>query len=402
MDLPDFRELLTPGGQAALAAAAALQPTEAGYLAAFEKLRKQHPPSLAQAALETVLLRQKGRSKIAQADRLFFTREALEQASSDAVAQYRASRFAAFPTVLDLCCGVGADAIALAAAGCRVEAIDSDPLRLAMAEANAEACGLASRIGFHLGDVLTMPLPPADAAFVDPSRREGNRRFLDPRRYQPPLDQVLSRFPGGFPIAAKIAPGIARADLERFDAGAEFISSGGELKECVLWFGPLATARWKATVLPGPHSLQSDQSEPPPPPSEIGESLFDPDPAVIRADLLGLLAERLEAAPIEPGIAVLSGPKPVDSAFADCYRVEHAAPFHIGRLREYLRNTGTGRVTILRRAVSIDVNDVIRKLKLDGPGHRYLMLARAGGRIVAIVAEKCPKRQGPGGKPPEP
>lgn len=385
MDLPSFRELLTPAGQSALAAAAALVPTDAGYLGAFERLRKRYPAALAKAALETVLLRQKARAKFARANDLYVTREALEQASSEVVARYRAARFAGFAKVLDLCCGIGADAIALAEAGYQVEAIDSDSLRLAMAEANAAASGVADRVQFHCGDVLSMPLPFAEAAFVDPSRRAGDRRFLDPDRYQPPLREVVARFPSDFPLAAKIAPGVARGDLERFDAGAEFISSGGELKECVLWFGPLATSRWKATVLPGPHSLQSDRPEPPPPPAELCEYLFDPDPAVIRADLLGLLADKLEAVPIEAGVAMLSGDRALASPFAACYRVEHAAPFQMGRLREELRNRNVGRVTILKRAVSIDVNEVTRKLKLAGREHRDVILTRAGGRTVAII-----------------
>ncbi|MBX9581541.1 MAG: methyltransferase domain-containing protein [Gemmataceae bacterium] len=242
MHLPTFRELLTPAGQAALLAATALVPTEAGFLAAFEAHRKRHPPALAKAAVETALLRTKARAKFAAADRMFFTREALEQASGDLVSTYRAGRLAAYPVVFDLCCGIGADALALAAAGCRVDAIDRDELRLAMAEANAAALGLADRIGFTLGDVLTMPRPPADAAFADPSRRAGERRFLSPDRYDPPLGAVLGRFPAGFPLAAKIAPGVARRDIEGYAAEAEWITAAGELKECVLWFGPLKTA----------------------------------------------------------------------------------------------------------------------------------------------------------------
>src|SRR5207249_1266364 len=99
--------ILTPDGQAALAVAAALEPTEATFLKAFEKLRGRHPPPLAKAALETVLLREKARAKFALADRMYFTREALEQASGQAVSAYRAGRFAPCNFVLDLCCGVG-------------------------------------------------------------------------------------------------------------------------------------------------------------------------------------------------------------------------------------------------------------------------------------------------------
>ena len=35
----------------------------------------------------------------------------------------------------------------------------------------AAALGYADRIRFHLGDALTLPLPPADAAFTDPADR---------------------------------------------------------------------------------------------------------------------------------------------------------------------------------------------------------------------------------------
>ena len=71
MDLATFHVLLTPDGQGALAAAAALRPAEATFLRCFEQLRKRHPPALAKAALETVLLRAKARDKFALADRLF-------------------------------------------------------------------------------------------------------------------------------------------------------------------------------------------------------------------------------------------------------------------------------------------------------------------------------------------
>src|SRR3954468_10502240 len=117
MDLPTARRLTGPDGAPVLAAAAAALP--AGTLAALATLRKRFPPELAAAAVEVVTLRARARSKFAAADRMWFTREALEQASGDLPAAHRAARFRRFTTVLDLGCGVGADALALAAAGCR-------------------------------------------------------------------------------------------------------------------------------------------------------------------------------------------------------------------------------------------------------------------------------------------
>jgi SAM-dependent methyltransferase len=388
MDFATFHALVAPDGQAVLAAAAALGPTEATFLRCFEQLRKRNPPTLAKAALETLLLREKARAKFSHADRMYFTREALEQASGSLVSRYRATRFTQFGAVLDLCCGIGADTIALAAAGCRVEARDWDNLRLAMARENVAAHGLTDRVRLTCCDVLGATTSDADAAFIDPSRRDGDRRLLDPNRYLPPLGKVVERLPAGFPLGAKVAPGVSRSDLAGWNAEAEFISADGELKECVLWFGPLRTADRRATVLPGPHTLSADDPPPDPPPVDLQEYVFDPDPAVIRAELVGLLAEQLDAVPVDHRVAVLTGRREVRSPFADCYRVEHAAPFHAGRLRDYLRARQVGRVTPLKRAVDLDVNEVMRKLKLDGPEHRHLILTRSLGRMVAVVAQK--------------
>jgi len=130
MLLATFETLLTPAGQAALTAAAELHPTEDAFLADFTRLSKSSPPGLARAALETVLLRHKARSKFSRADAMYFTREALEQASGEEIARYRAGRFAAFGRVGDFCCGIGGDTIGLSERA-EVVAVDADPLRLA-------------------------------------------------------------------------------------------------------------------------------------------------------------------------------------------------------------------------------------------------------------------------------
>ena len=281
------------------------------------------------------------------------------------------------------------DAIAIAEAGCTVHAIDSDPLRLAMAEANAAAAGVAGRIRFHLGDVLALPLPTADAAFADPSRRTGDRRHLDPEQYQPTLSALRARFSAAFPLGVKIAPGVARRDFDLLPAEAEFISSAGELKECVLWFGALKECDRRATILGESNFTLTNLDEA----SDSGRSrdrlddvLYDPDSSVIRADLLDGLAHQLGAEPLEHGIALLAGPGPVPTPFATAYRIEARLPFKPEAIREFLKPLGVGRVTILTRAVDVDVNALAKKLKLAGRGHRHLVLTRAEGKAVAIVA----------------
>lgn len=388
MDLATFHSLLSRDGQSALAEAAALGPTDATFLACLETVRKHHPAAVARAAVETALLRLKARDKFPAADRMYFTREALEQATSFPVARHRARRFAPFGRVADLCCGIGGDALALAAVGLHVDAIDSDPLRAAMAEATAAALGLTDRVRVHVGDALAVPLPEASAAFADPARRADGRRYLDPEDYTPPLSALRARFGPNFPLAVKVAPGVAQADVRDLGAEVEFVSLAGELKECALWFGPLRTAARRATVLPGAEALFADVPREPRPHSEPRAFLYDPDPAVTRAGLVHDLAEQLDANPIDPQVLLLTSERHTCTPFATAFEVEHVAPFHVKLLRDYLRRHAVGRVTVVKRGSPADADDLLRKLKLDGPHHRTLILTRTDDWHAMIVCRR--------------
>ncbi|HEY1379671.1 MAG TPA: hypothetical protein VGF55_22905 [Gemmataceae bacterium] len=385
MDLATFAELRSPAGQVALAAAADLRPTDATVLAVLERLRKHIPPALARAAVETVILRAKARAKFTHADAMYFTREALEQSSGETVSRYRAERFAGDPAVGDFCCGVGGDAIALAGVA-RVAAIDADPLRLAMAGENLAAYGVRDRVTLLAGDLLDVPLPPVPAAFFDPDRRSGGRRHVAIRDYQPPLDAVRARLPADFPLGVKVAPAVAWAELAGYDAEVEFVSVGGELKECVLWFGPLRTARRRATLLPGRHTLAADAPAPVPPPGPPRAVLYDPDTAVVRAGLVSNLAEQLDAHPLDPDIAYLTGDGLRSSPFVSTYHIEESLPFHLRRLGERLRALGVGHVTVTKRGSAVDPADLVRRLRLSGPDRRVVVLTRVLGRPYALIA----------------
>ena len=385
MDVATFDLLLGPTGRAALDAATELAPTEAKYPASFDRLRKHFPDALTRAALDTVMLRPKARAKFARADAMFFTREALEMATGEAVSRYRAGRFADFPVVADLCCGVGGDAIELAAAGRSVVAVDRDPLMLRMTDANLAAYGLSAR--FVAGDVLAAELPTVDAAFADPGRRPGGRRTLSVHDSEPPVPAVVARFSAGSALAVKVAPGVPRHELATFDADPDYVSHQGELKECVLWFGPLRTGQVWATVLPGPHVL-SGSPDVIADVGPVGAYLYDPDPAVTRSGLVGTLSGQLGTRGIDYGIAFLTSDSLIPSPFASAYRVEEVIPFSTKRVGEFLKARGVGRVTIVKRGSDADADELVRKWKLRGDGHRQVILTRVAGRPAAVIAER--------------
>jgi hypothetical protein len=391
MDVATFEQLLGPVGIAALTAARELGPTEAKYPAHYDRLRKHFSSDLARAALDTVMLRERARIKFARADDMFFTREALEMASAEPVARYRAGRFRPYAKVADLCCGIGGDAIGLATTGLSVFTVDRDPLRVRMTEANLAAYGLSAR--YACADALTVEMSDCAGAFADPSRRVGGRRTLSLQDSEPSVPALVHRFPTNFPLGVKVAPGFPKQEAVEFEAETEFISLNGELKECTLWFGPLRSVATQATVLPGPHTLTGDVTaiaEVAP----VGAYLYDPDPSVTRAGLVGELGRRLSAWQLDSQLAFLTSDVLTQSPFASAYRVEEVLPVHERRLGAWLKTHGIGRVTVVKRGSTVDADELVSKWKLSGDYHRAVILTRSAGRPVAIVGVRLEKEPG--------
>lgn len=395
MDLVAFNELLAPAGQDALAAAGALPPGDEHFLANLARLQKQHPAALAKAALETATLRAKAQGKFSRAPAMYFTREGLEQASGETIASYRARRFAGTESALDLGCGLGADSLALAE-HCQVTGLDLDPLRLAMAAENVAAYGRAARAGFVAGDLTQLALPPADAFFFDPARRENGRRKFSVRQYLPPLDTLrawLPRIPAG---GAKISPGVNLAELAGYDAEIEFISERGELKECVLWFGAFKTAARRATLLGADegattvHTLLADPAaEGIAPPGTPLAYLYEPDPAVLRAGLVTTLAAQLGARQLDADIAYLTAPDLRGTPFARAFAIEAALPFQLKRLRAALRERQVGVVTVKKRGSPLEPEALITQLRLSGPEERIVFLTHVMGEAWALIGRRA-------------
>ena len=392
MDLKTFRALLTLPGQAVLHAAQELQPREEQFLLHFQTLERRFPSELARGALEIAILRKEAARKFTLAERLYFTREALEQASSEGVAVYRSQRFRPFRRVLDLGCSVGGDTLTLAAAASAI-GLDRDPLRLAMAQANANALGLSERAAFLQAD-LTCPLPfrlsfsqPGDrpALFFDPARRAAGRRLFSVQEYSPPLSIVkewLDHFPA---LGVKISPGVKLEQLQDYEAEVEFISLQGELKEAVLWFGPFRTARRRATVLPGPHSMEEEVSEPLPL-SAPQNYLYEPDPSILRAGLVAALGARLGASQLDPDIAYLTAENQVPTPFARVWAVRDWFPFTLKHLRAYLRERQIGRVVIKKRGSPLEPDRLLHDLRLEGEAQAVVFLTHLRGRPIVIIS----------------
>jgi SAM-dependent methyltransferase len=395
-DLATFRALLTSAGQQVLEAARQLKPRESDFLAHYSRLSRQHPADLARAALEIAILRDEAQSKFPFASQLYFTRPALEQASSYEIARWRARRYYGLERLYDFGCSVGSDTLALAEIAFTI-GLDRDELRLAMAQANLAARGLAERSALVQAD-LTSGLPfkllPASGVFFDPARRAAHKRAFSVRDYQPPLAVIkdwLERCPA---VGVKISPGVDLAELRSYDAEVEFISLGGELKEAVLWFGALKTCRRRATLLPGGHTLatpyEPDDNQPLPL-REPGAYLYEPDPAILRAGLVQQVGEQIGAAQLDPDIAYLTSNQAVETPFARRWQVEDWMPFGLKSLRAILRQRQVNHVVVKKRGSPLQPEQLIQALRLP-PARQYdirhsrtLFLTHLRGRPIVVI-----------------
>ncbi len=400
MDLATFRQLLSPSGQEALRAAVELQPREEDFLPLFTTLSKRYPPQISRAALEVAINRLKAAAKFPFADRMYFEREALEQASSYEVSSYRLGRYRPFDHVVDLGCSAGGDTLSLAqAAQKQAVGLDLDELRLNMARANLAALGLAEKTVFLLAN-LASPLPfridTSLGLFFDPARREQGRRIFSVRLYRPSLDIIRSWLPYRPALGVKISPGVNLDEVSAYPAEIEFISLNGELKEAVLWFGTLKTAWRRATILPGPHSLSAgsapgpiqDKPSPDLPLSEPGGYLIEPDPAILRAGLVAELGNKIEARQLDRSIAYLTADSPIQTPFARLWQIEDWMPFGLKRLRGYLRQRGVGQVVIKKRGSPLEPEALAHDLRLKGDDQRVLFLTKLRGNPIVIIGKE--------------
>jgi SAM-dependent methyltransferase len=349
--------------------------------------RERLEPDRVAAAWGQVLLRRQGRAKFSRADAMLFDRVSLEQATDEIVASHKARRFAGLARVADLCCGIGGDSIALAAAAA-VVAVDWSEGRTFMANHNARVYG---RTVTARTEDAAFCRPEADAIHIDPDRRPAGARRHEPEDGSPGIDvlrQIIERYTHA---AIKLSPG-ADFDTLGFDAEIELISHDGECKQAVAWTGRFQNAHRRATALPAGESISAAAGDlltwPGPRPVESGRWLFEPDPAVIRANLVGPLACQFNLAPVDPLIAYLVGDSLVSSALVTPFRVLEVVDFSAGAVRQLLARHDAGPVEIKTRGFASRPEEILRLLQTKGRRAATLILTRMAGRARAILAER--------------
>jgi THUMP domain-like/Methyltransferase domain len=380
-----FTALLSPPGAAVLSAACtAYRP--GGELALVAGLRRAHedlPSDVVSAAVTQAALRHRAAAKFgADAERMFFTPDGLEQGTRSSVAAHRAARIAlSLPqaTVIDLGCGIGGDLIAMARAGLLVTGIDRDPLTVAVARANLAALELPGTAS--AGDAEAIDTRAYDVIFADPARRSDGRRVFDADAYSPPWSFVTGLLGGT--ACVKVAPGIPRSAVPD-GVEAEWVSDRGEVKEAALWSGPLASAARRATLLPSGTTVTSADAVAPVP-GPVGRYLYEPDGAVIRAGLVTAVSNMVGGRLLDPRIAHVTSDSLVGTPLASAFEVLEELPYKDRLLRAWLRERKVGALEIKKRGIELDPATLRKRLAPKGPERATLIVTRVD-RTAAVYA----------------
>ncbi|MFB6721943.1 methyltransferase domain-containing protein [Kribbella sp. NPDC056345] len=355
-------------------------------LQVVEKLRRRYDGALVSAAVTQAALRYRAVAKFgADAARMYFTPDGYEQSTRTVVGTHRAARIAAAlpgSRVIDLGCGIGGDLISAARAGLRVTGVERDPETAAAARANLAALDLPGEV--LVGDAEIADLTPYDVVFADPARRADGRRVFDHNAYSPPwtfITGLLERT-----ACVKVAPGIPH-DAVPDGVEAEWISDAGEVKEAALWSGALysGTAR-RATLLPGGATVtEAPETESGP----VGNYLYEPDGAVVRAGLVTAVAAAVDGWLLDPRIAYVTADKLVPTPLASAYEIVEQLPYKEKALRAWVRAQDIGTLEIKKRGVDLDPAVLRKKLAPKGTTAATLVITRIGRDAVAYSCRRA-------------
>ncbi len=361
-------------------------------------LNKKNIPEAAE--LVTMLkCRQKAQEKFSKAHDMFFTTEALEQASGESIAQYIAERFSQVlprgSDIMDLTCGIGGNAIFLARYF-QVKAVDHNEIHLTCAQYNSEVYGVSKSIEFILGRAEDN-IQSTAAFFIDPQRtREGKTktRFLTNSSPNiltllPELLKVTQN------ICIKISPAFDYSELQELPMmpEVEIIFEKNTNKAALLWFGKFKTYERRATTL-SPEQVVSftnqQMTNEVPISTKPLAYIYEPNKSITKAHLVNEVANQYGLQKINSQIAFLTSNrllKNVQDIFR-IFRVISVQPFSLKTLKHDLVDKGIERAHIIARRFPQTPDEMKAKLKLkEDQEHVVILTVLADEKRYFILAK---------------
>ena len=338
-------------------------------------------------ALNQARYKQRARPKFGErAMHMLFTEPGLEQATRSAVAAWHAARFKekGISSVTDLGAGIGSDSIGFLEAELAVTAIESHPDSFAALEHNLKLFPGAKAIQ---ADALTHEIS-TEGIWLDPARREQDRKSLTVQRLQPEMFSPNLNFvfeqARKYPAGIKLAPGFPH-ELIPADFEANWVSHDQDLVELTLWSAPLGRAGIRKAVMISDQVVEFEGTDLNAWIGPLGKYIFEPDVSLIRSHLIGDFANQNQLSLIAENIAYLTADQLVESPWLKAYEVIAVLPLDVKQIKAYCMSHDIGILEIKKRGVDITPEQLRPKLKLKGAGAATLILTKVGSARQAIV-----------------
>ena len=389
---------LADGGLSDLVEAAAVVVAQGVTPAGVSGLKKRFPRTPVFEALELAESRSRAVHKFPRPDLMLMDRSGLEQATAAEVSHWKAGRFGALP-VLDLCSGIGGDAMGFARRGPCV-AVDRDPVRALMTAQNAE---VETRVAAVEDCPIDLPL-----VHLDPARRDeaAGRRSWRIEDLQPGIETIRSVVDAADGGAVKLGPGFPTRQIELHpDQSVSVVAYRGRLVQAVVWTGTLANPEpAEAVDLPSGHVYRGTPSDLVVQARDIepGQVLVEFHPAIERLGLSGTLLEAhgevVDWREPAPGLGLVTGPPPSGGVpsplrrWCRMHRVRAVCGARIEDVQARIRDlpeADARRVVVRTRAKAVDADGWTRILNPGSVSNERAPIEvfglRIGNRKVSIV-----------------
>lgn len=331
---------------------------------------------------------------------MLFEPTALQQASSEPTARFKASLLGG--RCIDITGGLGIDTLLAIPSGSTPHYCEESVVLAGLFALN---CQLLNRpdIQIHPRDGLEVLKQFAENSFdwiyLDPARRDSQRRYIDLRSCRPDiithLPFLLSRAQS---VLVKIAPAYEPLEAARQLpqlAQSIFVSSDGECREQLLVCrSPGSAAQPVRSVavcldeqggvrgrFEGP--LSGEQHRHPIAPT-IGAVVLDPDGAVVRARRCGELAQQCGLHFISSRADYLTANAVPAGFVGRSFEVVTVLPWQRKRVSSYLRTQGITRASVARRDFPFAPEQLQKLLGLEHDERTMLLCTTTDGgeRIV--------------------
>jgi hypothetical protein len=347
------------------------------------RLKKSVPhsdPETITLALDTFIARRTATEKLGEWSKSgFFVSALVEQASRQAIAEYRAKFFTGASHILEVGTGTGSDTAALARVSKHVTTVEADPIRAELAKRNLALQGIAN-VTFLVGELAqlrpSLDLSSFDGLFADPARRTTQgHRIKDPVDYSPPLSELLTLTDAKV-RAIKVSPGLFFDALQHRATEHEwsraFVGYGDECLEQTLWFGAPVIDSSVFLVDHGIGWAPSTTSlQPPSPPQSLSGFVSEAHAVVNRSQYLSQFFAERGIAQIAPDVAYgVSKTLPPQDKLISSFEILEAFPFSTAKLRSTLSSLGwTNRSEFKKRNFADDLEQLRSSMKLPPHFH---------------------------------